>query len=250
MPRILVTRKLPSSVISALESAGTVDLHADAAALSAAQLRERLRGADAVVSMLNDQFDRATIDAAEQLKIIANVAVGYNNIDVDYAHARGVDGHQHAGRADRLGGRLHLGADSGGHATARRGRSAGPARRLERVGVRLHARHRPSRASSWGSSASDESRGRWRTGRRRSACASRTPAEARPVTRGGEAMSLDRLLNTSDVVSLHVPLAPETQAPDRQASARAHEAVRVPDQHGPRPGGRRGRARVGPRSSG
>ena len=44
--------------------------------------------ADAVVSMLNDQFDRATIDAAAQLKIIANVAVGYNNIDVDVrAHA-------------------------------------------------------------------------------------------------------------------------------------------------------------------
>ena len=59
MPRILVTRKLPASVLAALESAGTVDVHADEAALSADQLRQRLRDADAVVAMLNDQFDAA-----------------------------------------------------------------------------------------------------------------------------------------------------------------------------------------------
>ena len=67
---------------------------------------------------------------------------------------------------------------------------------------------------------------------------------------GGEAMSLDRLLTTSDVVSLHVPLAPETRHLIDKRAARADEAVRVPDQHVARPGGRRRRARLGAGGSG
>jgi glyoxylate reductase len=210
MPRILVTRKLPSSVISALESAGTVDLHADAEALSAVQLRERLRGADAVVSMLNDQFDRATIDAAEQLKIIANVAVGYNNIDVDYAHKRGVtvtntpDVLTDAVAAFTWG--LILAVTrrlAEGDRLIRRGGWNGWAfdfmlgtdlrgKQLGLVGLGRIARAVADKAPAFGMHVAYTSR-----------------SEAR--YQGGEAMSLDRLLTTSDVVSIHVPLAPETR---------------------------------------
>jgi len=210
MPRILVTRKLPSSVISALESAGTVDLHADAAALSAAQLRERLRGADAVVSMLNDQFDRATIDAAAQLKIIANVAVGYNNIDVDYARTRGVtvtntpDVLTDAVAAFTWG--LILAVTrrlAEGDRLIRRGAWSGWAfdfmlgtdlrgKQLGLVGMGRIARAVADKAPAFGMLVAYTSR-----------------SEAR--YQGGEAMSLDRLLTTSDVVSIHVPLAPETR---------------------------------------
>ncbi len=54
------------------------------------ELRRRIAGKDAVVTMLTDQVDKSLIDAATGLKVVANVAVGYNNIDVAYAHSRGI----------------------------------------------------------------------------------------------------------------------------------------------------------------
>src|SRR5438552_3644022 len=90
MPSILVTRKLPSSVIAKLETAGTVNTCEGHGAIDTVELRRRIAGADAVVSMLTEQIDRAAIDAGDRLKIIANVAVGYNNIDVTHARSRGV----------------------------------------------------------------------------------------------------------------------------------------------------------------
>ena len=58
-------------------------------------------------------------------------------------------------------------------------------------------------------------------------------------------MSLDRLLNTSDIVSLHVPLTPETRhLIDKRALARMKRSAYL-DQHGAGTGRRRGGARVG-----
>jgi glyoxylate reductase len=210
MPRILVTRKLPASVIALLESAGTVDLHADAAALSPGQLRERLGGADAVVAMLNDQFDAATIDAARQLKVIANVAVGYNNIDVDHARSRGVlvtntpDVLTDAVAAFTWGLILAITRRlAEGDRLVRRGGWSGWAfdfmlgtdlrgKQLGLVGLGRIARAVGDKAPAFGM---------------RVAYTSRRDARYE----GGEAMSLDRLLTTSDVVSIHVPLAPDTR---------------------------------------
>ena len=210
MPRILVTRKLPSSVIATLESAGTVDLHAEEAALSAEQLRRRLRDADAVVSMLNDRFDAATIDAGPQMKIIANVAVGYNNIDIDHARTRGV---AVTNTPDVL-------TDSVASFTW--GLILAVTRRLAE-GDRLIRR---GGWSGWafdfmlGADLRGKQLGLVGLGRIARAVADKAPAfgmrvayTSRTETRyqGGEAMSLDRLLNTSDVVSIHVPLAPDTR---------------------------------------
>ena len=91
MPAILVTRKLPASVISRLEEAGDVDLYSGDGAISPDELRARVEGKDALVCMLTEQIDRSVIDRASQLKIIANVAVGYNNIDVACARSRGIE---------------------------------------------------------------------------------------------------------------------------------------------------------------
>ena len=90
MSEILVTRKLPSSVLASLESAGTIDLHTGEMPMSPEELRARIAGKAAVVSMLTEQIDAAVIDAGRDLKVVANVAVGYNNIDVAYARSRGV----------------------------------------------------------------------------------------------------------------------------------------------------------------
>ena len=162
---------------------------------------------------------------ATRLKVIANVAVGYNNIDVAVRAVARRHRHEHAGRADRVGRRLHLGADPRHHAAAVRRRAAGAARRLEGLGVRLHARHRAARQ------AARARRLRPHRPRRRGAGAGVRHA-GRLHQRGAtsdvpdaERMSLDRLLNTSDVVSLHVPLTRGHAAPDRPAGAGADEAV-------------------------
>jgi len=90
MPNILVTRRLPASVISKLSAATDVDLYTGDAAIPPDELRARVADKDALVCLLTDAVDRTVIDAAPRLKAIANVAVGYNNIDVAYAKARGI----------------------------------------------------------------------------------------------------------------------------------------------------------------
>ena len=87
---ILVARKLPSSVLSKLEAVGEVDLYTGDGAIPREELLARIKGKDALVSMLTEQVDQALVDAADRLKIVANVAVGYNNIDVPYVRSRGI----------------------------------------------------------------------------------------------------------------------------------------------------------------
>jgi glyoxylate reductase len=87
--RVLVTRRLPSKVVARLEERHEVDRH-DGEGLSPDELRARLRDRQAVVCVLTDRIDRQTIDAAPELKIVANVAVGYDNVDVGYAKRRGI----------------------------------------------------------------------------------------------------------------------------------------------------------------
>jgi glyoxylate reductase len=210
MSKILVTRKLPSSVLARLEAMGTVDLHADDASLTPEELRRRVADADAIVSMLNDQIDRPLIDAAPNLKVVANVAVGYNNIDVPYARSRGV---VITNTPDVL-------TDSVADFTWAL---------ILAITRRIPEGERLVRRGAWKGWAFDfmlgtELRGKQLglvgLGRIARAVAGRAPAFGVKVAytsrRGldlpnAEAMSLDRLLNTSDIVSLHVPLTPETR---------------------------------------
>jgi glyoxylate reductase len=90
-PLVLVTRKLPSRVIARLEHECDVDLYVGDAAISKEELLRRVAGKDAIVCLLTETIDAAVLDAAgPQLKIVANVAVGYNNIDVAACRARGI----------------------------------------------------------------------------------------------------------------------------------------------------------------
>jgi glyoxylate reductase len=92
VPRVVVTRALPEPALVALrESGADVWVSPEPRALSADELHAAVRGADAVVTMLHDRVDGGFLDAAgEQLRVVANVAVGYDNVDVDAARARGV----------------------------------------------------------------------------------------------------------------------------------------------------------------
>jgi glyoxylate reductase len=92
VPRIVVTRDLPEPALRALRDSGAdVWVSPHDRALSAEELRDAVRGADAIVAMLHDRIDDHLLSAAgEQLRVVANVAVGYDNVDVEAAERHGV----------------------------------------------------------------------------------------------------------------------------------------------------------------
>ena len=92
MPRIVVSRNLPESALRALrESGADVWVSSEDRALSAEELHDAARGADAVVTLLHDRVDDALLTAAgDQLRVVANVAVGYDNVDLEAARSHGV----------------------------------------------------------------------------------------------------------------------------------------------------------------
>jgi glyoxylate reductase len=89
--RIVVTRRIPEPALDLLRTAGDVWVSAHDRPLARDELLEAVAGADAVVALLHDQVDVALLTAAGPgLRIVANVAVGYDNIDVEAATDRGV----------------------------------------------------------------------------------------------------------------------------------------------------------------
>lgn len=93
MPDIFISRKTFNEVLAHFDKAGFGYVHnVEDEPLTPRQLSERLRqsGARALMSSLTDEVDGAVMDAAPQLQIVANVAVGYNNIDVEAASERGI----------------------------------------------------------------------------------------------------------------------------------------------------------------
>lgn len=91
MPRIVVTRWIQEPAIELLETAGDVWVNPEDRMLTRDELHTAVAGADAVVAMLHDRIDGELLDAAgPQLRVIANVAVGYDNTDVAACSDRGV----------------------------------------------------------------------------------------------------------------------------------------------------------------
>lgn len=90
MARVVVTNPIPTEAIDMLRAEHDVVL-ADRDAGTPQDLHAWLAGADAVVTMITDPVDEAFLRAAgDQLRIVANVGVGYNNIDVAACARRGV----------------------------------------------------------------------------------------------------------------------------------------------------------------
>jgi glyoxylate reductase len=89
--RIVVTRRIPEPAVELLQAAGDVWVSPHDRPLEAAELHEAVAGADGVVTLLHDRVDDAFLDAAGPgLRIVANAAVGYDNIDVPACARRGV----------------------------------------------------------------------------------------------------------------------------------------------------------------
>lgn len=89
-PPVLVTKRIYPEAIEYLKEHCEVDYVATDDGLSAEELQGRVRGKQAVVSQLTDKFTPAVIDALDGVKIIANVAVGFDNIDLAAATRKGI----------------------------------------------------------------------------------------------------------------------------------------------------------------
>jgi lactate dehydrogenase-like 2-hydroxyacid dehydrogenase len=88
--QVLVTKRIYPEAIDYLKSKVDVDYEDSDAGLTPAALLERARGKSGIVSQLTDKFDAAVIRALGGVRVIANVAVGYDNIDVAAATAAGI----------------------------------------------------------------------------------------------------------------------------------------------------------------
>tara|TARA_B100001167_G_scaffold150048_1_gene97588 strand:+ start:707 stop:1669 length:963 start_codon:yes stop_codon:yes gene_type:complete len=209
-PSILVTSRVPSSVLTRLKTVGQVELVTDH--LTPAALQERVSGKRALVCVTTDRIDSAVINAGCDLKIIANIAVGYDNIDLAAAASRGISVTNTPGVLTEAVAELTWGM-------------------ILSVTRRMAEGDRLIRQKAWkgwaldfmlGMELSGKQLGIIGPGRIGRAVAARAPAFGMEVvfaSRSRETvvasekrlMPLDELLVTSDIVSLHVPLKPETR---------------------------------------
>ncbi len=215
MPRIAVTGRIPNAGFELLHEAGDVVAWDSLDVPTVEQVHEMVAGADAVLTLLTTKVDDAFLDAAgPQLKVVANVAVGYNNIDVAACATRGVvctntPGVLTEATADIamslvLMSTRRLGE---GERVIRSGTpwqwgmfymlgSGIQGRRLGIVGMGDIGQALARRARAFGMTIAYSNR--------------KPVAPAIEAELGAEFMSMDELLATSDVVSINCPYSPAT----------------------------------------
>jgi lactate dehydrogenase-like 2-hydroxyacid dehydrogenase len=89
-PAVLVTKRIYPEAIAYLQEHCEVDYAGTDDGMTADELKRRIVGKQAVVSQLTDRFSAEVIDSLDGLRIIANVAVGFDNIDVPAATRKGI----------------------------------------------------------------------------------------------------------------------------------------------------------------
>ena len=210
-----VTNRLPGSAVEMLREAGEVRLDERETALPRAQLLELVAGVDAVLTLLHDRVDAELLDAAgPQLRCVANVAVGYDNIDLGAAAERSVVVTNTPAVLDDATADLTLALLLAatrrvveGDRLVRSGRewnwgmsfmlgSSLRGKLLGIVGLGGIGRRVAERARAFGMEIAYHSR-------------HPAPAEVTSAL-AAERMPLERLLAEADVLSLHCPLTPET----------------------------------------
>src|SRR5439155_21460601 len=88
--RVVVTRAFPGDEVDVLRRDHEVVVWPEARPMTPRELVDACADACAVVSMLTDPIDAAFFDACPDVRVVANVAVGYDNIDVVEATRRGI----------------------------------------------------------------------------------------------------------------------------------------------------------------
>lgn len=88
--KVLVTGNIPRQVVESLEKFFTVSVHTEDKPMERDKLTDAVRDANGLMSMITDNVNEDLMYRAPYLEMIANMAVGYNNIDVDAATRRGL----------------------------------------------------------------------------------------------------------------------------------------------------------------
>ena len=225
-PNVLITRRIPATVLARLEPTCDIDLYHGHGAIPRSELIARIAGKHALMCLLTDGVDGEVMDASPDLRIVANVAVCYDNLDCEAARARGIvvtntpDVLTEA-TADFTWGLILaiMRRIPEGERLLRRGTWTGWAldfmlgsdlrgKQLGIVGMGRIGRAVAMRAAAFGM---------------RVAFATLDTEEPVPGPQdaGWIRLDLDTLLTSSDVVSCHVPLTPETRhLVDRRSLAR------------------------------
>lgn len=90
MFNVFVTRKLPGDGLDKLHSLCNVTVYPEDRNITKAELLEVVETQDALITMLSDPIDSEVINKGKKLQVIANYAVGFNNIDLKTATAHGI----------------------------------------------------------------------------------------------------------------------------------------------------------------
>lgn len=90
MAKVVITQPLNEEAIKELEKAGVSCQQNSGTQWTEAELKQQIQEAEGIICLLTDKITAEVLAAAANLKIIANVAVGYDNIDVAAATERGI----------------------------------------------------------------------------------------------------------------------------------------------------------------
>ncbi|MFA6475112.1 MAG: D-glycerate dehydrogenase [Patescibacteria group bacterium] len=213
--KIFITRPIPGSALNIINTLGTVKLRNKDSVISRRELEAGVKDCDILVPILTDKIDDALLSQAPRLKLIANYGAGYNNIDIVAAKKHGVavtntpgvltettaeltvalmlavsrrlvetDGIMRAGKYPGWGPMMYLGHGISGKTLGviGMGRVGTRVAEIAHHGFGMHVLYYTKRKE-----------------------------REVELSLGAKKVSLNTLLKKSDVVSLHVPLLPNTQ---------------------------------------
>lgn len=90
-PNVYITRRIPDSTLEKISEVCQVEMwEEEDVPVPRAVLEEKIENIDGLFCLLTETIDEALLQKAKQLKVISNMAVGYNNIDVAAATEKGI----------------------------------------------------------------------------------------------------------------------------------------------------------------
>jgi glyoxylate reductase len=89
-PKILMTRRILPEAYEYLKGQAEIEIAAEERKPEKEEIMEKIKDKEGLLSLLTDEIDKQVMDSSPSLKIIANCAVGYDNIDLNYAQKRGI----------------------------------------------------------------------------------------------------------------------------------------------------------------
>jgi glyoxylate reductase len=89
--KIFITREIPEAGIKLLKKKEfEVDVFKEDHPIPRKEFLNQIKDGDGLITLLTEKIDKEAIDKMKKCKVIANYAVGFNNIDVDYAKSKGI----------------------------------------------------------------------------------------------------------------------------------------------------------------